>query len=248
MENREEKYIIINENDYDIQDKEIEIYSENKDKENAPCIISISPSSKFDMCFKILIIGNCSVGKTCLTNRATQEEFKKNYQPTIGLEYFTIFIKLNYKIIKLLIWDTCGQEKYCSLISNYYRNASLAIIVYSVDNLESFKDIDFWIKELKLNSSPDIKLMLIGNKKDLIEERQVQYDEGKKIANDYGFYYFSETSAKTGENVKEIFIKATRIVYEDYLRYDENSSIGKSQTSSLKINYKKKKKRKKSCC
>ena len=85
------------------------------------------------------------------------------------------------------------KEKYCSLISNYYRNASLAIIVYSVDNLKSFKDIDFWIKELKSNSSPDIKLMLIGNKKDLIEERQVQYDEGKKIANDYGFYYFSET-------------------------------------------------------
>ena len=217
-------------------------------------IVQLEPSSKFDLTFKIVIIGNCSVGKTCITNRAIKAQFDDSYKSTIGLEYYTMFIKLNNKIIKLQIWDTCGQEVYRSLISNYYRNSSLAIIVYAINSRESFEDIDFWIKELKEMSSPDIKLILLGNKSDLINERKVEYKEGDEISKNYGFDYFLETSAKTGENISNIFIKAARLLYEDFLKYkDINSenfsdfSGGLSKNTSLKNNLKKKRENNKCC-
>ena len=251
MENIEIKDNNNENNDVDKNEKD----DQNPEKENAPYIMSLNPSSSFDMCFKIVIIGDCGVGKTCITNRAIKTKFDENYKSTIGLEYFTMFIKINSKIIKLQVWDTCGQEIYRSLISNYYRNSSLAIIVYSIDNLDSFKDIDAWIKELKSMSSPDIKLMLIGNKIDLIENRKVDYNEGKNLANEYGFHFFSETSSKTGENIEKIFIKAARLVYEDYLRYEDGNSEantlfskGLSQSTSLKINIKKKNNNYNKCC
>ena len=253
MENEGEKDINNEKNNN--QNNEIAKSVKRPLKENAPYIMSLNPSSSFDMCFKVVIIGNCGVGKTCITNRAVKSQFEGNYKSTIGLEYFSMFVKINNKIIKLQVWDTCGQEMYRSLISNYYRNSSLAIIVYSITDLNSFKDIDIWIKELKSMSSPDIKLMLIGNKVDLIEERKVTYNEGKNLVDQYGFHFFSETSAKTGENIEKLFIKAARLVYEDYLIYEDEYSDkssafskGQSQNTSLKINMTKKHQTHNKCC
>ena len=133
----------------------------------------------------------------------------------------------------------------------------MAIIVYAINNEESFEDIDSWVKELKTMSSPDIKIILIGNKIDLIGERKIQYKKGKELADYYCFDYFLETSAKSGENVQLMFIKAARILYEDYLRYEDINSAKFSTFSydldknySLKTNIKKNKKNKKNntCC
>ena len=180
--------------------------------------------AEYEVNFKIIVIGNSGVGKTCITNQAVKHVFSNNYQSTIGMEIFSLFVKLNNKVVKLQIWDTCGQEIYRSLITNFYRSSSLAIIVYAIDQKESFKDLDLWIKELKLNNSPDTKLMLVGNKLDLEDRRQVPYEEGKKFQVDFGFLDFFETSAKTGENIKNMFIKVATILYEEYTNYKDSES------------------------
>ena len=214
-------------------------------------IIPVNEFSNFDLCFKIIIIGNCGVGKTCITNQGVKSEFYEGYQSTIGVEYFTMFIKLDNKIIKLQIWDTCGMEVYRSLIKSFYINSSLAVIVYAINDNESFNDIHFWVKELKTMSSPDIKIILIGNKKDLENDRKVSYEEGKNVAKEYGFQNFFETSAKTGENIKEMFIKVTNILYKDYLKYYDNTNSTNSTNSnsrpSLRLKRHKKSKTKKCC-
>ena len=204
--------------------------------------ILVLPESKLnhDLCFKIIIIGNCGVGKSSLVNQGVLEKFSSNYQTTLGFDFFSMFVKIEDKIIRLQIWDTCGQEKYRSLIKNFYRNTSMALMVYSIDDKDSFKDIDLWIKELKICSNPDSQMILIGNKSDL-ENRQVTTEMGKKFAENYDFADFIETSAKTGFNAKKVFIESAKILYNDYKNYkkrgksnDSFSSYIKSDSSSLR--------------
>ena len=173
-----------------------------------------------DLTFKIIIVGNAGVGKSCLSLKATKNIFDVNYNETIGFEFFDFNVCFEDKErIKLQIWDTCGQEIYRSFISNFYRNSSLAIIVYSISDKNSFDDVEEWLKELKAKSSPDIKIFLLGNKADLEEERQVTYEEGEQLKNFYDILYFKETSAKTGLNVTEVFVEAAKLLYKDYFKY-----------------------------
>ena len=125
-------------------------------------------------------------------------------------------------IIKLQIWDTCGQEFYKSLISSFYRNTSLALIVYSIVDQKSFYDLDMWLKDLKSNSSPDIKIFLIGNKTDLEDNRVITKEMAEKFKNDYEIDFFMETSAKTGFNTQELFVKAAKVLYDDFNEYKKS--------------------------
>ena len=206
--------------------------------------------SNYDINFKIIIIGNSGVGKTCITNNAVKNMFSDEYKSTISMEIFSLYIKIknNNTIMKFQIWDTCGQEIYRSLITNFYRSSSLAILVYSIDQRESFDDLDLWIKELKANNSPDTKLMLVGNKLDLEDNRKVKYEEGKKLAQDFNFIGFFETSAKTGKNIKNMFLKAAVILYEEYNKYKNIETH--SNLSSFKPTYGKllPKSKNKKCC
>ena len=126
--------------------------------------------NKYDLSFKIIVIGNSGVGKSCLSIKATKNIFENNYLATVGFEFFSFNVKLDDKVVKLQIWDTCGQEIYRSLITNFYRNSSLAIIVYAIDDKQSYQDIEVWLKDLKTYSNPDIKVFLIGNKTDMEEK------------------------------------------------------------------------------
>ena len=180
---------------------------------------------QYDLSFKLIFIGDSSVGKSCLTTKAVKNNFEEYYQATVGFEFLTFNMRVNDKVIKLQIWDTCGQENYQSLITNFYRSSSLAILVYSIDKKETFLNLDLWLKELKLNNSPDTKLILVGNKLDLEEKREVKYEEGKKFADDFGFTDFFETSAKTGENIKDMFLKVGIILYEEHQKYKDVDSI-----------------------
>ena len=148
-----------------------------ENKENTEQIVD----NQYDLTFKIIVIGDPGVGKSCLTGRAVKDKFDSQYAPTIGFEFLTYSVKIQDKIIKLQIWDTCGQEMYRSLISNFYRNASLAMIVYSIDSKESFLHINTWLKDVKIQSHPDVKIILIGNKSDLVDNRAVTYEEAKKF-------------------------------------------------------------------
>ena len=169
---------------------------------------------KYDLNFKIILIGNIGVGKSCLSLKATKGIFLEEYISTIGFEFYCFNVKVNEKIIKLQIWDTCGQEAYRSLIKNYYRNASLAIVVYSVEDLQSFNDIDIWLKQVKTYGTSSCKIFLIGNKIDT-ENRKVSTEMGIKCKNDFFFDCFMETSAKDGINIKELFINCATILYEE---------------------------------
>ena len=105
--------------------------------------------AQYDLSFKMIVIGDSGVGKSCLTTKAVKNTFEEFYQATIGFEFLTFNLKMNDKNIKLQIWDTCGQEVYRSLISNFYRNSSLAVLLYAIDNRESFINAENWLKELK---------------------------------------------------------------------------------------------------
>ena len=219
-----------------------------KDDEFSNIEILPEDFKKNDLSFKIIVIGDAGVGKSCLTSKASKGTFEEFYTATVGFEFLTFNIKINDKVIKLQIWDTCGQEIYRSLISSFYRNSSLAMIVYSIDNRESFIHINTWLKELKMQSNPDIKVFLIGNKADL-ENRVVSYEEAKRLLNENEIGYFCETSAKTGLNAKEVFIQAAKLLYKEHEKYKEkkNAESGNEGTNA-KLNKGKMEDRKQGCC
>ena len=192
--------------------------------------------TQYDLSFKIIVIGDSGVGKTCLSNKATKNTFDDSYNTTIGFEFFSFNIKMFEKVIKLQVWDTCGQELYRSLITNFYRNASLAIMVYAINNKDSFDNIDVWLKELKIHSNPDSKVFLIGNKIDLENERKVSREQGEEYSNQNNFSLFMESSAKTGFNAQKIFIEAARILYNNYLKYKDKNADNNSVFKTMKNN------------
>ena len=224
--------------------------------------IDESSSSKSEgesnLTFKIIVLGDPGVGKSSLLGRATKNIFNAEYQTTVGFEFLTFTEKIGEKNVKLQIWDTCGQETYKSLISNFYRNASLAMLVYAIDDKNSFINVTKWIKEIKLQSSPDIKLILIGNKADLENKRKVTLEEANKLKEENDILYFKETSAKSGINAKEVFNEAAKILYEEYIELakkikslslsKKESTFNDSSLNSSRLKSYINSKKKKRCC
>ena len=207
--------------------------------------------AQYDLSFKLIIIGDSGTGKSCLTTKAVKNNFEDYYQATVGFEFLTFNMKINDLVIKMQIWDTCGQEIYKSLISNFYRNSSLAVIVYSIDNKESFEHAENWLTDLKSQANPDVRIFLVGNKSDLEEERKVSKDDGLKFKNDQGLDLFMETSAKTGYNARNVLIEAAKLLYADYLKYADSNPQPKNNQNNdnVKIGGKDKdKEKKKGCC
>ena len=179
---------------------------------------------KFDFNFKIIVIGNSGVGKSCLTLKATKDIFQENFVSTMGFQFYSFHVKINQKVFKLQIWDTCGQEIYRSLITNFYRTAALAIIVYSVTDKKSFEETEIWLKQVKLNADPNCKIFLIANKVDL-PEKVVSSEDGLNLKKEHGFECYMETSAKTGVNVKELFVNCALALYKELPKYVKEKEI-----------------------
>ena len=206
---------------------------------------------KYNLAFKVIVIGNSYVGKSSLVNSALKNRFVDGYSSTIGFDYCSFYVKINNDVIKLQIWDTCGQEIYQSLISNFYRNSSLAIMVYAINDKASFENLDLWLKDLKKDASPDIKTILIGNKCDLESERKIRKNVAEAYAKDFNFLKFYETSAKTGFNAQKVFINSAIILYEDYKQYETQGKVryGQNQDkNSSQLSRKKKVQKKGGCC
>ena len=211
--------------------------------------------TNFDLSFKLIVIGDSGVGKSCLTNNAVKNIFDDTYNATVGFEFFTFNVKINDKVIKLQIWDTCGQELYRSLITNFYRNSSLAIMVYAINSKVSFDNIDMWLRELRTHSNPDAKVFLIGNKIDLEAEREVTKEQGEAFSKQNKLSTFFESSAKTGVNAQKIFVQAAKTLYDDYIQYQkktEDSGLTPSDVQKDDISRKKienmPKKKQGGCC
>ena len=191
---------------------------------------------KYDFSFKMIVIGDAGVGKSCLTNRAAKEKFLSDYSPTVGFEFLTFNTTIENKIIKLQIWDTCGQELYRSLITNFYRNSSFAIVVYAVNSQKSFDNLEIWFRELRTHANPDIKTILVGNKIDLKDKRQVTTKQGEDFANLNHVYKFIESSAKEGINTTSTFIYIAKLLYEEHTKLEDYSEQDKESTEKFKIN------------
>jgi len=189
---------------------------------------------EYNLSFKIIVIGDPGVGKSCLTLKATKNYFENYYSPTVGFEFFTISIKINDKVIRLQIWDTCGQETYRSLINSFYRNASLAILVYSIEDNKTFSNLGLWLNEIRQQANPDEKIFLIGNKADLEDKREVTFAQANKFYKENNIHFFIETSAKTGLNAQAVFVEAAKILYQEHLKYKTMTNPDQANNISIK--------------
>ena len=186
-----------------------------------------SPSQynlKEDLKFKLVLLGDSGVGKTNLISRYINNSFQQDSKATIGVEFFSKTYKVNKKkVIKVEIWDTAGQERYKSITSVYYKGAKGAFIVYDITSRKSFNNIDKWIEEIKEKTSKDIKLLVIGNKIDLNEQREISTKEALFKFKDMDISLM-EASALDDTNVNESFIEMIKIIYQDYIRRGENEN------------------------
>ena len=158
----------------------------------------------YDLIFKLVLIGDSGVGKTNILSRYISNEFSLASQPTVGVEFGSKIIKKHDKSIKLQIWDTAGQERYKSITNAYYKGSKGAFVVYDISRKSTFENVDKWIDELKENATEDVHIMLVGNKTDLEDKREVQTEDVKKKAEQYKVA-FCETSALKGKNIEEAF-------------------------------------------
>ncbi|XP_063169897.1 ras-related protein Rab-6B-like isoform X2 [Candoia aspera] len=154
--------------------------------------------------FKLVFLGEQSVGKTSLITRFMYDSFDNTYQATIGIDFLSKTMYLEDRTIRLQLWDTAGQERFRSLIPSYIRDSAAAIIVFDLTNLNSFQQTSKWIDDVRTERGSDVIIMLVGNKTDLADKRQITTEEGEQRAKELSVM-FIETSAKTGYNVKQLF-------------------------------------------
>ena len=181
--------------------------------------------AKSDLFAKIEVVGDLKVGKTSIVRRLIKNEFLEDYNATVGYEFNPYLIKVNNTIIKFQIWDMCGNDNYRSVLLNLYRNAILGILVYSVCSRESFNNLDNWISQLKKYSLPNSKIILLGNKCDDEQKREVSYEEGKKLCEKNKLEFFQEISAKKGFTSPNFLELAAISLYKDYELHKDDESV-----------------------
>ena len=188
---------------------------------------------KEDLKFKLILLGDSGVGKTNLISRYISNSFDENTRATIGVEFFCKNYRINHKkLIKVEIWDTAGQERYKAITSVYYKGAKGAFIVYDITSRKSFENIDKWIGEINEKTSNEVKIIIIGNKTDLNNEREITREEALVKFEDRDIPII-ETSALEDTNVNEAFINLIKIVYQDYARKEkeEKNNINDNKNS-----------------
>ncbi|KAL0901194.1 hypothetical protein ABMA27_006499 [Loxostege sticticalis] len=153
--------------------------------------------------FKLVFLGEQSVGKTSLITRFMYDSFDNTYQATIGIDFLSKTMYLEDRTVRLQLWDTAGQERFRSLIPSYIRDSTVAVVVYDITNANSFHQTSKWIDDVRTERGSDVIIMLVGNKTDLSDKRQVSTEDGDRKAKELNVM-FIETSAKAGYNVKQV--------------------------------------------
>ncbi|CAN8185907.1 ras-related protein Rab-43 isoform 1-T1 [Geothlypis trichas] len=166
------------------------------------------PEESYDFLFKLVLIGDASVGKTCLVQRFKTGAFSERQGSTIGVDFTMKSLEIQGKRVKLQIWDTAGQERFRTITQSYYRSANGAILAYDISKRGSFLSIPRWIEDVRKYAGSNIVQLLIGNKSDLSDLREVQLEEAQSLAEHYDNIICAiETSAKDSSNVEEAFVK-----------------------------------------
>ena len=205
----------------------------------------MSSQLEYDYLFKYLIIGNSGVGKSCLLIRFTDDKFEEGYVTTIGVDFKIKTLEIEGKSVKLQIWDTAGQERFRNIVSTYYKGGHGIMMVYDITDLESFRYLDSWLKEIEKNASKNVYKILVGNKNDMEKERKVSFEKGMEFANLHGMKFF-ETSAKENKNVEEAFKEMTKDIINSLKKVNEKTN----SNSNFVIEKKKGKdlNKKRGCC
>ena len=191
----------------------------------------------YDKICQILLIGDSSVGKTSLIQRYVNGIFKDErdvYLPTVGLDFYTKYEIINNMNVEVRLWDTAGQERFKSLTPNYFKNAEGVIITYDITSSQSFENLKFWINSIKTNLGEKniiIPIIIVGNKLDMEDMRDITREEAEKFAKENKYKYF-ETSAKTGEGVDD----AIRDLVNQVLEKSEQFEEERNERKSIKIN------------
>ena len=201
---------------------------------------SVSNES-YDEKIKLMVIGETKVGKTALIKKYTRNEFGGTYLTTVGIDFQEKIINVEDKYVKLQIWDTAGQERFRNIAKNYFHTSDGFLLVYDISNKESFEKLYFWYEQIKLNAPENTKCIVVGNKSDLENKREVSKNEGENFSKEYNISFY-ETSAKDGINVDEVFKELARDIVKDIKK---NGPKNKRSSQVLKKNTKTKKK---SCC
>ena len=208
-------------------------------------IIKLNDDEKqYDKSIKVILLGDTGVGKSSVINRLKNNTFNRNQQQTFTLEHYNLIIKINTFILRMQVWDTAGQEKFDSITSTYYKSTDVAIFVYSIDKKESFERIPGWIKELEDKNTNDKKAdddeqimlkILVGNKLDLDNEREVKYEDGEKFSKDNKFSLFTEISCKedTDQDNNKKIESIIEIIGKEFYKYNDQ----RERLNSSSYNY-----------
>ena len=176
-------------------------------------IISLPSETTSEYNFKTVIIGEPGVGKSSIISRGVNNIFTKDYKATLFFDHSWKNYKVNNSKIRIQLCDTCGQEVYHSVIKNFYKSALCIFLVFSINNIESFNSLSFWINEIEQSSSEDIIIFLVGNKKDIEKERVVTEQQINDFIHENKIKFYFETSAATGENVDKLFEETVKQLY-----------------------------------
>ncbi|KAK7197416.1 ras-related protein rab-14 [Novymonas esmeraldas] len=163
--------------------------------------------------FKYIIIGDMSVGKSCLMHLFTEQRYRKDLPHTIGVDFGTTVVDINGELVKLQMWDTAGQERFRSVTRGYYRGAAGALLVYDISRRATYAHIGTWLTDARANTGPETVYILVGNKSDLEAEREVSYEEAAQFAAEHNLL-FVECSALSGNNVEDAFLSTARRIHE----------------------------------
>ncbi|KAK6480744.1 ras-related protein Rab-43-like [Huso huso] len=195
---------------------------------------TVDSDDAFDFLFKIVLIGDAGVGKTCVVQRFKSGIFVERQGSTIGVDFTMKTMDIQGKRVKLQIWDTAGQERFRTITQSYYRSANGAIIAYDISKKGTFASVPRWIEDVKKYAGSNIVQLLIGNKSDLTELREVPFEEAQALASQFDVFDTVETSAKDCSNVEEAFAK---VASELMLRHG-GPMFNENVTDSIKLNSK----------
>ncbi|KAJ3444890.1 ras and ef-hand domain-containing protein [Anaeramoeba flamelloides] len=215
---------------------------------------SSEEETQYDFLFKIVLVGQGSVGKTCLILQYCENTFRNETMITIGIEFMTKYVNLHSKTVAAQIWDTAGQEKFRAIPATLFRGSHAVIFVYDVTNYESFEKVQYWIEQADKHCPKKKYYLLIGNKIDCVQERKVSKEAGEMFAKEHNMN-FLETSAKTAQNVNQAFLQVLNAIYDMFVinqdneEQEKNSKVKNAQSGgSIKITKEIKVEKKKKCC